>query len=492
MSLRPGIRIKELSERLIRLVPLSGLLAVVAYYTARQVVSPHHRMVKVGVLGAVLLFMFRFDVIYSLFMFTLLFPFPSGISIGSTNSILMTLIGLVWAIRATSTGQPIHQRTRYDWAVILLLLSYVLSFYNVQTSLHLVRGVNVVWKQAASLMFFYLIIRFVNDEQRLMRFTKVVAIMVSAVVLTGLVELFMPGTTIIPGWIGLPEMKGKGSLTFRVEGIRLGGAVGGHNILSDIAMLGVFLMAFHALRSRNPLERVLWALALVGSIVVLFGTGNRGAVISLGVGVLYGLYWFRKRMSFAQVVMACMAIIFAVMSIQLVLNQYTYAVNVFDRLKHTRFEGIEPDTRDGIWEDTFNRSLEHPFVGHGPYYDPGTGLDRHYWPHNAYLYYLFTIGLIGLGAFLWIAWLLLRNSMVFREPAVWGTRLGDMAMLLHVELVMLLFSQIRTDHQRDEMHIHVIWMVFGLVATTGEIVRRRVREARRADSGAPSGPPRLT
>ena len=102
--------------RAIKLAPLVVMVAVVSYVTATQIVTPQHRMIKMGFLGAVLVFMFRFDMIYSVLLFTVLFPYPSGITIGSTNSILLTLIALAWAIRATSTGRRIFVPTRYDWA----------------------------------------------------------------------------------------------------------------------------------------------------------------------------------------------------------------------------------------------------------------------------------------------------------------------------------------------------------------------------------------
>ena len=128
MSTRMNRHVWNIAERLIKIVPLTGLLFVLSYWTAKQIVTPHHRMVKMGILGAVLLFMFRFDMIYSLYVFVVLFPFPSGISIGSTNTILMTLIGLTWAIRAASTGQPVFQRTDYDRAIGFFIIAYAVSF----------------------------------------------------------------------------------------------------------------------------------------------------------------------------------------------------------------------------------------------------------------------------------------------------------------------------------------------------------------------------
>ena len=466
---------KSLISRVLRIVPLAAIVVAVSYYAARQISSPSQRMIKMGVLGGMLVFMFRFDMIYSVLAFTLLFPFPSGITIGSTNSIMMTLVTMAWAIRAASTGQRLTQPTRYDRAFALLVLAYVMSFYNCEDNEQIFLGLHVLWRQLAAVMYFYAVLMFVNDEKRLVRFTKVAGVMLGVVVFTGIVELFAPGSTLVPGWLSLPKVRGVGSFTYRIEGVRLGGVVGGHNILGDMASLSLFIMVFHALRSRNPLERFLWAVGALSSITVLLGTANRGAFLSLALALVYALFWFRSRVSFARIVVVCAAVIAVFAITQVILDEYTLAISMTDRLLGTKMQGLTPDTRVGVWKPAFMKSFEHPFFGHGPHYDTGFGLTFQYWPHNGYIFYFYTIGLVGVGAFLWVCTLLLKRSLTFRRPGVRGTRLGDLATIFHIQLVMLMIGQLRTDHQRDEVHIYVIYLVFAMVATTAEIIDRGER-----------------
>lgn len=451
---------------------------VLSYWTAGQVVTPQHRMIKLAVLAAVLMFMFRLDMLFSVFLFTLLFPFPSGISVGSTNSILMTLIALTWAIRASSTGQPIHQRTPYDRAIIFLLIAYVLSFWHVQSDVALRNGLNMVFKQIASILYFYFILRFANDEQRLMRFTRVVCVMVSLVALTGVVELFDPGASIIPGWVVLKQPRGVGEFAHRVQGVRLGGAVHGHNILGDICMLGLFLLGFNLVKTKNPLARLLWIAGGACALISLLATANRGALVSLLVGLLYTVFVFRRRVALPKLITIGASVTVLMAVTEAFLIKFTPAANVFQRLLGTEFTGIEPDTRHGIWQHAFFRGLETPILGHGPWYDTGYGLTAQYWPHNAYLFYFYTIGLLGLAGFLWVCYLLIRASLVFKDPSVRNTDIGDLVSLMHVEMCTLMIAIIRTDHQRDEIHMHVIWLIFGLVAASAAVARRRVAESR--------------
>jgi hypothetical protein len=80
-----------------RTIPIAALVAAGAYFAAQQSVSPQHRTIKGLVVLGLMALMFRFEMVYSVYLFALLFVFPSGISIGSSNSVLMTIIPMIWA-----------------------------------------------------------------------------------------------------------------------------------------------------------------------------------------------------------------------------------------------------------------------------------------------------------------------------------------------------------------------------------------------------------
>lgn len=460
-----------------RFTPVALMVLFVSYFTAKQIATPRHRMIKMVVLGGMLVFMFRFDIVYSVWAFTILFPFPSGISIGSTNSIMVTLIVLTWIIRATSTGQRVTSPTTYDWAVVVLLLAYVLSFYNCPTKYAVVQSLDVFWKQVCAVLYFYLILRFVDDEKRLVVFSKVAGIMLVLVVLTGVIEMFAPGSTLVPGWFSLKPIRGEGPVSYRVHGLRLKGAVGAHNVLSDMSAVSVFISSYHFMNTRNPLERFLWLGGAVASMSVLLGTANRGAFISLALALMYVLFLFRRRVSFAKMVIVVSTVIVVLVATQIALERFTYTTSLATRLEQTRFKGFTPDTRVGVWKPVFMKALEHPWIGHGPKYDTGFGLTFQYWPHNAYLYYFYTIGLFGLLGFVGVSALVMKRSLVFRHPTIWGTRLGDLEVVLHVVVAMILFGALRTDHQRDDVNIYLIWLVFGMAAAGAAIIDRKIHEA---------------
>jgi hypothetical protein len=111
-------------------------------------------------------------------------------------------------------------------------------------------------------------------------------------------------------------------------------------------------------------------------------------------------------------------------------------------------------------------------------------LKQIFWPHNGYLFYLYTLGLFGLSMFLIIAYRLFKSSLRYYHPLAHGTFLGVAMAILNVMLVMFLVGQMRTDHQRDTdyVYIYIVWMFFGLIAAAGSILDHRIRDAEKSAS----------
>jgi O-antigen ligase len=163
------------------------------------------------------------------------------------------------------------------------------------------------------------------------------------------------------------------------------------------------------------------------------------------------------------------------------------------RLEGTQFEGFTPDSRVGVWAPVFQSCLDHIFIGHGPWYDTGRGLVRVYWPHNGFLYYLHTLGLFGLAAFVVIVFKLYRISTRYNRPAAYSGFVGVALSVTGVQLAELIVAQMRTDHQRttDSIYMFIVWLVFGLIAASGNVLRRKEEESAAAavSEEAPAPPP---
>ncbi len=472
-----NVELRERATRLfdwaLKVVPVAGLAFVAAYLSAQQAITPHHRIIKLVVMGGLLVLMLRFNMVYSVYLFTALYFIPSGISVGSTNTVLMTLIPLIWAVRATARKLPLLRPTPVDVPILLLMLAYLLSFFNIDNNYNLIMGLKLFWRQIACFAFFYMIVNFVSTEEKLVTMAKVLCAMAGVIMFTGVLEIVFPGRQIIPGWLGLQQIKGTGTLNFRIEGVRAGGVLGSHSMLSDLGTQVIMIMTYFVFKTKNPAERFFWLVVVLLTFGAMLSSANRGAALSFVVGLLYAGYVFRHKLSLAKVVMVAAAIATTFVVAERVLVEHTYAVSLSGRILNSEFEGLVPENRTMTWEPALRGAFERPILGHGPFFNTGRGLDFMFWPHNAYIFYFYTLGLVGLGAFLFATYRVVRESFCYN----WGVsdRLGDLARLLQVSLFILLIEQMRTDHQRDDIYPYIVWMFFGMIAAAANIARRQAR-----------------
>lgn len=470
---------KTFEDLIWRFVPVTGLILMISYVLGAEVVSPHRRLVKVTVLMLILAIMYRFEMIFSLYLFLFLFPFPTGIALSSSNVILMTLIPLLWVVRAQAAGVPVWPKTQLDKWLLLFIGLHIVSFINVSSAQDLTESLRLMWRMITAVALFYMVVRFATDTSKLEGLSKMFAISAFLVGLTGIVEAVLPGATIIPGWISTTKELGSGGLGQRVQGLRIGGAVGSHSLLSDFSTLGMFFMGLHFLRAKNPITKTAWALMAASSLAVVLSTANRGAFVALVAGLAYVLWVFRARMTIARFVIVVSLFVAGVWVGDTVLSEYTAAVSILDRFLDTEFTGVVPETRTMTWKPALVESMNHIFIGHGPYFDARSGtINRLWWPHNAYIYYLYTVGAFGLGVFFVILYKLLRMSLAYIKPLARGEFIGSMMGVLHIQFIMFLIAQLRTDHQRtsDFVYMYIMYFLFGMIVATYQLIRKQAAE----------------
>jgi type IV secretory pathway VirB2 component (pilin) len=472
-------RISRIADAALRVIPTAALVAVGAYFTARQVLSPNQRAIKAALILAIMAFMFRFDMVYSLYVFVLLLPFPSGISFGSSNNVLMTIIPMVWAIRAASIKARLFAKTPLDWPHGVFLMSYVVSLINVDSHLSLLRGIQVIWRQTCCIAFFAMLVTFVNDEKKLMRLLQMACIAVGLVMLTAVVELVSPGATIIPGWLAIGKRVSEGGVSSRFAKMRVGGVLGSDANLADFGTQLLPFMVYFAWRSRNPAAKLFWTGVSVLTLIAVLSTGNRGGLVGIAIIFVYGLFLLRKRISFVSKTLIVTGALSLLTAADYVLSKYTYATSPIQRLLNTQMVGVVPETRTMTWWPSIKKSMEHPWVGSGPWFEIEKGLNFQFWPHNAYLFYLQTLGLFGLGAFTWIMFRVAKMSFLFRDRLPGRDNLADLMILAHIWLVVFAVEQLGIDHQRDDIYPYLVWLLFGVITILALLIRRREGAAER-------------
>jgi hypothetical protein len=470
---RIRIAFNRAGDLLWRIVPITALVSFISYTLAKQIITPHHRMIKLFVAIVLLMMILRFQMLYSLYVFMFLYTFPSGISIGGTNQVFATIIILVWFVRAHSEKIKLFTGTEIDKLIALFIGSYIISLFNVDDPKTLKLSFDFIWTYTSAIAIFYLIVRLVDNEKKLTALSQVLAAGAIMVFITGAIEAFFPGTTIIPGWIELKGIGVSSLYRYGTYGGRIGGAIG-EGILSDFCAIMTFPIVYFFVRAVNPIPKFLWGCSSLLAFFNMIGTANRGAFLSLTFAILYFFYLYRKRIPMVKMVGIVAVFIGSLFAVEFILGKYTYIASVTDRFTNTTFKGGVPDTRQGVWEPALRKSFDHIFIGHGPVFEYGKGDTPDYWPHNAYIFYLYTVGLLGLSAFIAIAYKIIRMTLLFKDKAVWGTPLSSLMSIFHVQFVIFLILQLRSDHQRDHMYPYMIWIIFGLIVSAANLIRKRI------------------
>jgi O-antigen ligase len=265
-------------------------------------------------------------------------------------------------------------------------------------------------------------------------------------------------------------------LHIELEGNRLGGdprlkgPFGAIGLTAEYLVLSTMLIAFVSLY-RVPGHRTV-SLVTLGTLNLLFlvATGNRGGFLVLFGGVLLFLYIFRDKLSIKTTINTVIVGALALVVASYVTINYTRFDQMYDRLETTEFEGALPDTRAATWQTSWQHITQKPVLGHGPRLrlsnDDGSLFRGHVqitFPHNLYLYLLYTVGVVGL-----VAYLVFFGSIARRywKNASWNSRdeLSDgMTKLAVLMIILIAVDQLKIEFLRF-LTIDYLQFIFALLA----------------------------
>jgi len=451
-----------------------ALAIAVGFFLGDQITKPQGRVVK-GLVGIFVLYAaWRFPIPVSLAAFVLLFPYPFPTVYASSNTIFVFLITAMWLGQiGLRTARPAGQ-TMLDLPILLLLGVYLLSFNAVTYAEQLKFGLMNLGTILASIFVFYLIVSAVRDEATLKRMMRIITIMSITCWLTAVWELVFPGKPIIPGWI----LSGAYYSAEAIErGLRVGGPFQDFELFAEFNAMLLPIMIFQAARAENRRQRTFFVGLVLLNFFTLMATVTRGATIALAAGMLYMLFLLRKTTPTRTLAVIFGMAVLVFSAIEFYLSNFTVSGSVLDRLIDTKMVNGMPDSRT-FWPDILARALEKPWVGHGPYYEfgePGREkLERFFWPHNGYLYYLHTVGILGTAAFIWMLFRMLvgsfRDSIHKLDSADYPSSL---LFAWHITLVIFVIDQLKIEYLRSQFYQFWPWIVFGMTVATWNVVRSR-------------------
>ena len=448
------------------IVVVGGLLGYQIYHPVKRVIEAVAGLVLVYILA-------NFSTLRALWFLIIVFPFPFAISAGNSTFVFTLVLFVVYLVRASTHRETLRGDRLFNLPIAFLVLSYILSFYNQDTSGRLLQfAVLHTINFFAAVLFFYMIINTVNSERKLARTITVMMVTCSLVIGFTFLELLFPNRQIIPGWLYTSQ-----KITLIMKGARMMGPFHDFELNAEFFAMNVPFILLMVARSRRLLVRSAYVLLALADLFMLFSTVTRGAFISLMVGMLYLAWVSRKDLNFVKLVTYAGAFLAVIVGLNAFVARYTISGSLFQRIVGTTFErGIIPENRFLSWTRAWNRGMEHPFIGHGPGWDLSRGIEFSLWPHDAYLYFFNIGGILGLAAFLFLLVRLVTatlpgyGSSLIRSPLPLAFMKA-----LHVSLVIFIVDQIKIDYLRNEIYEYFIWLFFAMIAATAAIIRNESR-----------------
>jgi O-antigen ligase len=450
------------------------LAVILGAFIAYELVNPTPRYIKLffGLLffGAVI----SMRLTTALILFVVVFPAPTFTYLGDTNVIFLCLLAILWAIQVRLGRMPRPVRTPIDRAILLYLAAHLLSFINVSTDRALAEGLKSALFLAAGVLLYVLLVNAIKTESQLHSLLKALCVTALFVYVTALYEFFTHGKMLIPAWF--LYRAGQSDPT----GVRIGGVFGSHGLLADFSAIVFYLQVFLAQRTRSILAKIGYYTLAALSVCMLALTVNRGGAVSWIIGGLLILLFMRHQVNRRKVALGILGLVLLTLSVQFYTGRNITHLGIVARLMGSEFVRGIPETRVLAWTNIMAKIKEHPLIGHGPFYDLGGGQEfGRLWPHSAFLWYLYTIGIVGMSTWAWMVGKLIWKSSLGWRSSVGSWTFSRYALVLaHVQIIQFTLGQVRSDHQRGNVYLHFMWILFAIATISYRLFVDQVETAR--------------
>jgi hypothetical protein len=449
-------------------------IAAAGLLTGYQIFKPTKRVIE-GVVGAILLLVsWNLSGFYALLFIIIAYPFPFALSLGNSDVIFILIIFTVSLARTRAELVKFRSSRMLNIPITLMVLSYFLSFYNVDYAGGEFRtNFIATFPLFTSIMFFYLFLTYVDGEERMKKVLNAVVLSATFVSLFTLFELLFPGRVLVPNWLYTHHRT-----VFVVKGLRMMGPFHDYELLSEYFALNIPLIFLCFIRSKRLSGRTAYALLLFADLFLMFSTITRGGVIMLMVGFIYMAFISRRDLNFVRLTAFTAILVFLMVFIDTFIARYTTSGSTLARLFASTFKrGIIPENRYDAWAWGISRGMETPFLGHGPAWDYTKGIELRYIPHSIFMYLFVLTGLFGLSAFIFFLYRLVKMSVGSIGASLVSSPFPQALMkVLHVCLVMFILDQIKVEYLRNNIYQYFAWLLFGLIAATHNIIQENARE----------------
>lgn len=434
-----------------------------------EYMTPEKRSLSIVAAFVVAGIAWRLDTLSGIGFLMMFMPFPRGTVFGSTNVAFVLLLLIIWLFRITQRMAPLPRRTALDLPILGLVTAYIVSFYNLEKTAHFQHALENTLLFFSTVMMFYLIVNNVRNERQLIRLHRFQMFALLLIFAMCTWEVSHPGQTLFKGWI---EFRGTRGEVFSQRNIRIAGPFFDYELLAEYSALNVPLIVFWMARARNVASRTFYGGMLLVAAFVMFATVTRGAMISLACVIPLMLWRTRRRLRVVPmgIVLASVSALFFGMNFYV--SHFTRSGDLLKRLTGTQIIHGIPDSRTMTWPRAWQRMLEHPIIGHGPYYSVEHGLSYWYWPHNIYLYIGNLVGFVGLAFFLWMLFKLVVVTWPKTDNPNHPSYAEGYMLVANAQILLFIIDQVKIEYLRNMVYQYQVWLLFAMVVAGSQIALR--------------------
>ncbi len=448
------------------------LPVVLGILLGSAIVNPYHRTVEILVGFFIAAAAFLVKPSRAIAAFVVISLFPAHLSIGTSNTVFILILLSTWMAQQVIAKKKISIRTPLDIPIMVMSAAYVLSFLNVPQGLMGVnlRGFSVFFTSVA---IYYLVVNLTPDARAVRRLLWAGVVSAAIIAAIGLFEIFLPGKELLPYFFIARTMPSD------VPMIRAGSAFRNVSGLSQYSIFYLLLFVFMIPREKSRILRGILVVLIAVYLLIFSSTAMRGAVMA-GVAGLAFLVW-RSRGIFdtRKVVTGILLCVTVFLVGHNLLSAAGIVPNIWERFSELQDKVGSHVDRGQVMREVFEKSLEHPFIGHGPVIHLPRGfvaLGSNN-PHCQYLLYFYTIGLLGLGGFVWLMVSLFRVSAQAIRAGGKDKTLLALMVLFQTFFVIFVLHETVDDYSSSFNYPLFIWYLFGLVVATRNIMLKEAKQS---------------
>lgn len=325
-------------------------------------------------------------------------PFqPVSSSFGSINMVLVYLVATVFILRKKIILYPMA-----PWIIVILFTYFIATVVAPAYS----RFDNIIYIVSilSGFLFFFMVFNYVyktGDIRSVIRTLTVSNILVALYCLAQLT-------------IGLEHFAVFGIEEFslqenRADG-RLLGPFNAAGITAEYLLVQIFILIYQHMFDKKIVWRRISLSLIPINLALLIMTGNRTAVVVLFIAGILFAYLFRKRLGMKKIIIGSTLTLLTFLIVSVIVVNFSQFNVLFDRFANTEVSEDNLDSRSKIWPYTWEKIMEKPILGHGPRIrligeSLGTrqfpsGYEYMPYPHSMYLFFWYTLGIVGLLAYL--------------------------------------------------------------------------------------------